>query len=122
MGLDGTIKRADGLPLGPVTKVQQALSLVFPGIVLGRLPGGAEKVQAAAERGIIFPEILRQHLDSAPGEYGGDYEGPDFSAKFYLGAAEVVQQIEVVLYGATVASEPMFALLEQECGWVTTYP
>jgi hypothetical protein len=122
MGLDGTIKRGDGSPLGPVAKIQQALAEVFPGIVLGRLPSGAEKIRIAAERGIVIPDIIRQSLESTPARYGGDYQGPDFSAQFNLGAAEIVQQIDVVLYGRTVASEPMFALLERRYGWVTTHP
>jgi hypothetical protein len=41
MGLDATIKRLDGSPLGDVANVQQALADAFPGIVLGRLPSGA---------------------------------------------------------------------------------
>ena len=122
MGLDATIKRADGEPLGPVAEVQQALAAAFPGIELGRLPSGAEKIQAAAERGVVFPDTMRQHLESSPAQYGGDYEGPDFSAQFGLGAAELVQQVDVILYGTTVASEPMFEVLERRFGWVTTFP
>ena len=122
MGLDATIKRADGEPLGPVAEVQRALTAAFPGIVLGRLPSGAEKIRAAAERGVVFPDIIRQHLESSPAQYGGEYEGPGFSAQFNLGAAELVQEVDVVLYGITVASEPMFELLEREYGWVTTHP
>jgi hypothetical protein len=122
MGLDATIKRADGEPLGPVAEVQQVLATAFPGIVLGRLPSGAEKIQAAAERGVVFPDILRQHLESAPAQYSGEYEGANFSAQFSLGAAEVVQHVDLVLYGTTVASEPMFEVLERRYGWVTTYP
>ena len=122
MGLDGTIKRADGKPLGPVTEVQQALADVFPGIVLGRLPSGAEKIRRAAERGVVFPESIRQSLQPIPAKYGGEYAGPSFSAQFNLGAAEMVQQIDVLLYGKAVASDPMFALLERRYGWVTTHP
>jgi hypothetical protein len=121
MGLDATIKRQDGKPLGPVAVVQQALAAAFPRIVLGRLPSGAEKIRAAAERGVVLPPVIRQHFETAPAQYGAEYEGPEFSAQFNLGAAEVVQQIVVVLYGTTVASEPMFALLLRECGWITTY-
>jgi hypothetical protein len=122
MGLDATIKRTDGVPLGPVGVVQQALAVAFPGINLGRLPSGSDKIQAAAERGIVFPDVIRQHLESTPAQYGGDYQGPDFSAEFNLGAAEIVQQVHVVLYGRTTASEPMFQLLERLHGWITTHP
>jgi len=122
VGLDSTLKRVDGRPLGSVAEVQHALTVAFPGIVLGRLPSGAEKIRAAAARGVRFPDTVRQHLESTPGRHGGEYEGPGFSAQFNLGAAEIVQQVDVVLYGTTEASEPMFALLEREYGWVMTHP
>ena len=122
MGLDATIKRADGQPLGEVAVVRQALAAAFPGIVLGRLPSGADKIRKAAEMGIVFPDVIRKHLESSPARHGGSYTGPDFSADFHLGPSDMVQQIDVVLYGTTVASEPMFALLEERHGWVTTHP
>jgi hypothetical protein len=122
MGLDATIKRIDGQPLGSVESVQHALAIAFPGIVLGRLPSGADKIRAAAQQGIEFPDILRRHLEAAPARHGGDYEGPDFSAQFSLGSSDLVQQVDVVLYGTTAASEPMFELLEQQYGWITTHP
>jgi hypothetical protein len=122
MGLDGTIRRPDGQPLGVVAEVQQALAVAFPGIVFGRLPSGAEKIRAAAEQGIVFPDVIREHLEQAAAQYGGDYETADFVAEFNLGSSNTVQHVVVVLYGTTTASEPMFALLEQRFGWVTTHP
>lgn len=122
MGLDGTIKRPDGKPLGTVAAVQQALASAFPGIEFGREPSGAEKLRMAAAKGITFPDILRQHLESRPAQESADYQGAEFSAQFHFGPDEVVQQVDVVLYGTTTASEPMFALLEERFGWVTTHP
>jgi hypothetical protein len=122
LGLDGTIKRSDGKPLGPLAEVQQALALAFPGVEFGRLMSGAEKLRAAAAQGVEFPEILRQHFESSPAHEGVDYQGPGFSAQFNLGSDEVVQQVDVVLYGQTVAAEPMFEFLEERYGWITTYP
>jgi hypothetical protein len=122
MGLDGTIKRPDGMPLGEVANVQQALAGAFPGIVLGRLPSGAEKLRAASEQGIVVPEIIRQHLESSPAQNGGDYQGPDFSAQFNLGSSDVVREVDIVLYGNTAESGSMFALLAERYGWVTTFP
>lgn len=120
MGLDIVIKRADGLPLGPLAEVQQALAATFPGIVFGQEPSGAEKIRAAEAKGIIFPDVIRQQFETAPAHHAGDYEGPDFSAQFGLGAGEMIQTIDVVLYGTTAASEPMFAYLKKNYGWVTT--
>ena len=120
MGLDIVVKRADGRPLGPLAEVQQALAEAFPGIVFDQEPSGTEKIRAAEAKGIIFPDVIRQQFETAPARHAGDYEGPGFSAQFNLGAGETVQAIDVVLYGKTVASEPMFALLKKEYGWITT--
>ncbi|MEO2090041.1 MAG: hypothetical protein ABGY75_11165 [Gemmataceae bacterium] len=122
MGLDATIRRPDGKCLGPLYEVQQALAKAFPGVVFGRLPSGVEKIRLATDMGIVFPDVIRQSLESLPERNGGEYEGADFSAQFNLGASEVVQHIHVVLYGCTTASEPMFAFLERHYGWVTTHP
>lgn len=122
MGLDGTIKRLDGKPLGPIAEVQQVLATAFPDIELGRLPSGAEKIQAAKEKGIEFPDVIRLHLESAPAQYGGEYEGPEFSAQLYFGPDDIVQQINIVLYGNTTAYDPIAEFLERESGWITTHP
>jgi hypothetical protein len=122
MGLDGTIKRDDGQPLGDIETVQSALALAFPGVQLGMLPSGPDKIRAAAEKGIQFPEILRKHLESAPATYGGEYEGPDFSAQFSLGSSRNVEQADLALYGNTTAAEPMLEVLKKKYGWITTHP
>ncbi len=113
MGLDGTIKRPDGEPLGTVAAVRQALASAFPGIKFGRKPSGAEKLRIAATQGITFPDILREHFESSPAQEGAEYQGPEFSAQFHFGPDEVVQQVDVVLYGTTTASR---------YGWITTHP
>ena len=122
MGLDGTIRRADGEPLGNLAAVQHVIAEAFPGIVFGRLPSGDEKIRAAAEQGVIFPDIIRESLQRTPAQHGGEFKCPDFSASFNLGAAETVQQVQVLLYGKTTASEPMFGVLEKRFGWITTHP
>jgi hypothetical protein len=122
VGLDATIKRPDGKPLGEVAQVQQALASVFPGLVCGMLPSGQDKIRAAAEKGIEFPEVLRKNFESLPERHAADYEGRDFSAEFILGASEIVEHIDVVLRGKTIASDPTFETLHERFGWVTTYP
>lgn len=122
MGLDGTIKHRDGKPLGTVPAVQQALASAFPGIKFGREPSGAEKLRIATAQGITFPDIFRKHFESSRAQEGAEYQGPEFSAQFHFGPDEVVQQVDIVLYARTTASEPMFTLLEERYGWITTYP
>jgi hypothetical protein len=122
MGLDGTIRRADGEPLGDVAAVQHVLSAAFPGIVFGRLPSGEEEIRAAAARGVVFPDVIRESFERTPAQHGGEFKGADYSASFNLGASDTVQSIDVVLYGTTTASESMFTLLEERFGWITTHP
>lgn len=122
MGLDGTIKRLDGKPLGTLPEVQQILQRVFPGIELGTLPGGKAQLQYFAEQGIELPEVLRKNYESMPERFAGDFQNADFSAEFQFGSSEIVQQIDVVLRGTTVASEEYLKILETEHGWITTHP
>jgi hypothetical protein len=122
MGLDGTINRPDGNPLGSLAEVQAALATAFPGIEVGQIASGDEQLRAANAQGIVFPEIIRRHLTSTPAKHGAEYMAPEFSAQFNFGIGEIVQQVDVVLYGTTAKSEPMFALLERDFGWITTHP
>lgn len=122
MGLDGTIKRADGQALGNVSFVQQALAKVFPGICFGRLPSGKERIRAAVEKGVVLPDALLKYLETSSANLGAEYEGSDFSAQFNLGSSETVQEVDIVLYGKTTRSDPNFELLEEQFGWITTHP
>ena len=121
MGFDVTIERADGRPLGNIADVNRTLAEVFPGIDLGRSLSGPEKLQKAADQGVQFPEILRKHFEVSPSEYEGDYQCPEFSAEFHLGAFELVQQIYVVAYGDMGAAQTVFAKLERH-DWIATHP
>ena len=112
MGLDGTIKRADGKSLGSPDLVQSALSEIFPGVTLKRSLSGLEKIRNAEAQGVIFPAILREHTASSPPTYEGTYDGNDFSIEFYMNVAEVLPEVHVVLRGKTTSSDPLFALLE----------
>ncbi|MAT71969.1 MAG: hypothetical protein CMJ58_20895 [Planctomycetaceae bacterium] len=86
------------------------------------LPSGADRIRAAAEQGIEFPAALRQALQDAPAKYGADYTGSEFSIEFNLGPAPIVEQINLVVRGNTVAADPYFDRLEHEFGWLTTHP
>jgi hypothetical protein len=121
MGLDGTIKRGDGRPLGDVEFVQQALAAAFPGIVFGTRPSGVERIHAASELGVTFPDALKQPLERLPAILGGDYHEPAFSAQFGLGASANVQQIDLVLYGDATAATAPLRMLDVVYGWVTTH-
>jgi len=122
MGLDGTIKRLDGKPLGTLQEVQRVMQQVFPQIELGTLPSGLEQLRVFEERKIELPEVLRKNFEKMPAIFAGDYQNEDFSAEFRFGSMEIVQHIDVVLRGTTVASEEYLQKLESYHGWITTHP
>jgi hypothetical protein len=122
MGLDGTIKREDGRPLGDLSMVQQVLVAVFPGMVFGRLPSGQEKITAAANRGVEFPIIVRRALETRPASVGGVFENESFTADFDLGPDAIVKTVSVLLYGEMQRSEPFWEKLKALAGWVITHP
>jgi hypothetical protein len=121
MGLDGTIKRADGQPLGSIGEVQQALADVFPGITFGMLPSGQQALEVLSKIGAV-PDVIARHAKSRPAKYGAGYEGQSFSAEFDLGPDGIVRSINLVLRGATNIATPKLWLLEQRHGWITTHP
>src|SRR5262245_64596625 len=122
MGLDATIRRADGELLGDLAAVQDALAAAFPGIEFGRSPSGEEKIRAAAEQGVVFPDVIQESFARMPAQHGAEFKGAEFSASFSQGAAEIVKQVDVLLYGKTTASEPNFAILKERFDWLTTHP
>jgi hypothetical protein len=122
MGLDGTIKRANGQPLGTFPEVKRALSSAFPGLVLERSLSGLEKVQLSEAQGINYPKFLRENMAASPAKYEGIYEAADFSIQLYASDAEIVHQISIVLHGTVTNAEPLFALLEKQTGWIVSHP
>ena len=76
------------------------LAAAFPGIELGVLSSGAEWIEAATKQCVAFPDIIRRSMESAPAQYGGDYEWPNFSAHFNLASSQIVRQVDVVLSAA----------------------
>ncbi len=124
MGLDATIKRLDGEPLGVITAVQQELAKAFPGVTWGQSVSGPEKIRLAANRGIIFPEVIRQSMEATAAEWVGHFEGQDHSVEFFLGSATLVDDVSLVFRGRTgaLALEQSLKALEHRLGWTTTFP
>ena len=122
MGLDGTIKRSDGHSLGSIAGVQDVLADIFPGVAFRRTLTGLEKLEAGEARGIIFPEALREHMASVAASYEGHYTGDDFTVEFYADSTDSIEELGVVLRGATTHSESLFALLHDRHGWILTHP
>lgn len=71
MGLDGTIKRPDGQPLGSFAQVEGVLASLFPGVAFGLSLSGLEKLEAMESKGVTLPAVLREHLVSGPCEIRG---------------------------------------------------
>ena len=66
MGLDATIRRSDGKPLGEINNIQEALAAAFPGIVSGRLPAASKRFKKQQKKESSFrrsfAEILSRYL------------------------------------------------------------
>jgi hypothetical protein len=122
MALDLTIAHAAGEPLGSLESVREELSCVFPGIIHGELPGGAEKLREAAAQGIMFPESIRAQWESIPPRFVAEYDGASFSVQLNLGSSAQIDRIHGVLRGVTTAVEPLFSDLERRTGWIVSHP
>jgi hypothetical protein len=120
MGLDATIRRLDGKPLGDVETVQSILTALYPGAAFGVESSGADQVRAAAERGVVYPAALAEALADLPATYKGSFEGDGYSITFNLGADPTVNQVDVVFYGATSQAPPVEDRLPDE--WTITFP
>jgi len=122
MGLDASIKRADGLPLGNCAEVQEALSSLFIGLAWRRSSTGHQRLESLANEGVSIPDFIRQQLAEIPVNYESIYQSANFSVEFYMAVSEPVLCVNAVLRGTTTASEPFFALLKERFDWITTHP
>ena len=107
MSWDLTIKRGDGVPLGETERVKEAIQNACPGVEFYREPSGPEKLAAVPE--VEFPEVLREHFQTAAAQAQGDLEGPNYSLRFFLGewGVDVVDEVDVEARGTTRNALPL---------------
>jgi hypothetical protein len=122
MGLDCTIFRADGAPLGDRETVVKILRRHFHSVEFGWTPSGVDKLAAMKSQGIEPPEILREHLSGQPPKYEGVYDGPGWSAQFLFGHGDPIKKLEVVLRGETNLATEVIEELVSKTGWSVSRP
>jgi hypothetical protein len=99
MGLDATIRRRDGEPLGEVDAVIAKLAELWPGAEFGRGQSGEEQVAAAAKRGVKFPDALIASLMPLPATMQGVFHSEPYSVELDLGSEPIVKHVHVVFRG-----------------------
>jgi hypothetical protein len=122
MGVDGTIFRADGAPLGDRETVVKILRRHFDGVEFGWAPSGADKLAAMKSQGIEPPEVLEEHLLGQPAKYEGVYDGRGWSAQFLFGNADGIEKLDVVIRGETNLATEVIEELVSKTGWSVSHP
>jgi hypothetical protein len=114
-----TIKRSDGGCLGAQADVRAAIERAFPGVQFYREPSGAEKL-ASLPAGVEMPEFIRSVWAGQGAKLQGDFDGDDYSLRFYLGeeGSTALQSVEVEARGASRPAMPLFEALTLATGWI----
>ncbi len=119
MSWDITIKRGDGLPLGTPQQVCDQIARAFPGVQFYREPSGSEKL-ASLPAGVELPDVIRKHWDESPAQLQGDFNGPKYSLRFYLGVegADMLPTVAIEARGGSRPAMPMMEALTLATGWI----
>jgi hypothetical protein len=121
MGCDATISRTDGQPLGAREHVVGILQAAFAGVEFGWVMSGPEKIARMRAKGMEFPEVLREFLETQPAKFEGFWQDTEGSGQFFFGSAEVVHAIDAVFYGPCPSLQAAEELLKSH-GWSIFYP
>ena len=113
-----TIRTADGLPLGEREVVRERIADAFPGVQFYWEPSGLEKIAAFRATGQEFPDILRKHLERTPSKEQGDFEGDNFSVRFYLGTEATIADVDADVRGETKRALSHLRRLATMWNWV----
>jgi hypothetical protein len=93
-----SISRCDGLPLGDVSTVQDAVHENIPGIRFWREPSGTEKL-AAMKLNTPLPDVIRHSMEKSPSSIQGDYEEDGLSLRLYLGCKPQITKMDIEIRG-----------------------
>jgi hypothetical protein len=119
MPWDMTVRRPDGLALGPPLEVRDQIARVFKGVQFYREPSGLEKL-ASLPPGLEMPEVIRKHWERSAAELRGDLEAEGYSLRFYLGeeGASELPEVAIEARGGSRAAMPMMEELTLATGWI----
>jgi hypothetical protein len=123
MGLDLTLSRSNSQPLGSRDHVIGVLLEFFPDAKFWWMPPGKERIKAFRENnGSDYPGILREYYETKPAEYIGHWQGPRFFAEFYLGEKQPIVEVGLVLRGQTQFADEVLQRMEDQHGWLASWP
>jgi hypothetical protein len=112
-----TIRGANHKPLGDLAVVRQQIVASLPGIEFHRDPSGLEKIAAARDAGVEFPDIIRQHMEMQPPQEQAEFKGDGFSLVLFGLEAKHLEVIHVEIRGN---GNPLSVLADlcQPHGWI----
>jgi hypothetical protein len=111
------IQLADGAEPGEVASVCDRMTAALPGIYFYTEPSGPEKIAAAREMGVEFPEVIRKHMEQRPATLQADFQGDEFSMRFYGFESQPLRTIYVEVRGSGNPL-PALAALCRPHGWI----
>lgn len=111
------VRRDASETLGSFTDIRGVIESAFPEAVFSVEPGGAEKVARAAEIGVHFPEVLREHLMSRPAQTVAEIGDEHGGIRFSLGWRDPVRSLGVEAWGACDALMQRLDRMCADAGW-----
>lgn len=111
------IQLADGAEPGDVASVRERMTAALPGIHFCTEPSGPEKIAAARAMGVEFPEVIRKNLEQRPATLQADFQGDEFSMRFYGFESQPLRTIYVEVRG-NGNPLPALAALCRPHGWI----
>ena len=106
----------DNRPLGTFAEIESLLRGTFPNVQFVWRTSGVEKLRLAEERGIEFPPLLREGLESLPSLYEAIIHADGCYVEICLGAAEPVIELIVEPKGYHPDLERWMLELESKLG------
>jgi hypothetical protein len=116
MAAEYTLRRADGQPFGSFEQVQGLIRRHFPAVEFAWMASGAERLRAAAERGVEVPPDLVPYLENLPSLLEGYVRGDGYHVTFGLGYEEPVVRLYATPRGVADEMYRGLAGLEAEAG------
>lgn len=93
------LRRRDDQPLGDVSQVCQGIEAALPETRFYREASGKEKMQAMTERGLTFPDAIREVFERQPAKTQAIYENDGLIIVFYGFETDPLQQLHAEIRG-----------------------
>jgi hypothetical protein len=121
MGLDATLSRIDGRPLGHRDYLVRIFERHFRGIEFGWTPSGPERLATARSRGVEYPPAVREYYETAPSQFEGLWEGPDGWLQLYWDGEVGATHLNLEFRGEWNQSDTIWSEILPQYGWQIEY-